>query len=222
MILGATNPGIVGQLVIIPLRDHRIALVQLLQIRIEAIRRVAQPIVSKRNHLVRRFDHATCEGLANRGVSADRIFVKIIADVHDEIEIVALAGMRICVEPTERQIGAGKQANAEFVDRSCRQGARTTDDTTSAIRRDEAIVVPTSRCETFDYDLGGVIAIRSGDDFSAGDEFLEHRVARDFRTQLDIGIAHEARPQQHGVCRRLTTGDTMREATTQEHTGDTR
>ncbi len=109
MILCAALPRIVGIFMVVGLGEHREGLVDALQIGVGAITRIAQAIVGEHDRLVPWLDHASGQCLAERGISADRIFVEIVADMDDEVDILALRGVRIGVEISEGQVGAGKQ-----------------------------------------------------------------------------------------------------------------
>src|SRR3546814_4255934 len=54
MIFGAALPDVVGELMVVPLRDHRKQRVEALEVGVGAIGGVAQPIVGEAHHLARR------------------------------------------------------------------------------------------------------------------------------------------------------------------------
>ncbi len=129
VIFGAAFPDVVRELMIVPLRDHREQLVQPLQIGIAAIGGIAQAVIGERDNLLRRLDIAAGQRVLQRRIVADLIFVQIIADVRDEVDVVPRRGMGIGVEPAERQVRAGEKRDREGAGRASgqRAGAPVTD-----------------------------------------------------------------------------------------------
>src|SRR3546814_16688234 len=78
MIFGAALPDVVGELMVVPLRDHRKQRVEALEVGVGAIGGVAQPIVGEANHLVRRLDVASGVRILERRIVADLILLKIV------------------------------------------------------------------------------------------------------------------------------------------------
>jgi len=212
VVLGAADPGVVGDLVVIPLHDGRVGLVQSLQVRVEAVGGMPQTVVGDRYGLLAGLDQPTRQRQSRVRVRADRVFVEVVADVHDQVEIAASARVRIGVEPAEGQVGAGKEADAEAGDFAHRQGARAPHRAHGAIRCDEPVEVPAARLEPRDGGPGRVVAIRQGAGVSARHDAPEQRVGGDLDAQQRVRFRRIARPQQHRARTGFTAGHAVGEA----------
>ena len=195
---------------------------QALQVGVEAVAGVAQPVVGERDDLVRGLQEAAGQDVPGVGVGADRVFVEIVADMHHEFEVAALAGVRVGVEPAEAEVRAGEEADAETADIPLGQSARAADRADRAIGGDEAIEEPAAGCEAFDDDARRVVALRIGEGVAAGDDAREHRIGRHLDPQPCAGVRCVSRPEQHAARAGLTARDAVREAAGMEDGGDTR
>ena len=222
MVLCTADPGVVGELVVIPACDHRVRLVQALQVGVEAVAGVAQPVVGERNDLVRGLQQASGQDISGVGVGADRVFVEIVADMHHEFEVAALAGVRVGVEPAEAEVRTGEEADAEAADIPLGQGARAADRADRAIGGDESVKEPAAGREAFDDDARRVVTLRIGKGVAASDDAREHRIGRHLDPQPCAGVRCVSRPEQHAACARLTARDAVGEAAGVEDGGDAR
>jgi len=98
---------------IVPHGDHRHLLMKLLQRRIAAIAGVAQAIVGECDRSVQ-WQHLAPRQRPVR-VGALGVFVDIVAEVDSEVDVPAACRIGISVEPTEADVGAGKDAEPELV-----------------------------------------------------------------------------------------------------------
>ena len=171
-----------------------------------------QPVVGDRHGLLAGLDQPTRQRQSRVRVRADRVFVEVVADVHDQVEIAASARVRIGVEPAEGQVGAGKEADAEAGDFAYRQGARAPHRAHGAIRCDEPVEVPAARLEPRDGGPGRVVAIRQGAGVSARHDAPEQRVGGDLDAQQRVRFRRIARPQQHRARTGFTAGHAVGEA----------
>ena len=222
MVLCTADPSVVGELVVVPAGDHRIGLVQALQVGIEAVAGVAQPIVGERYGLVRRVERARGMRLGRIRVDAGRVLVEIVTHMHHQVEVAALAGVRVGVEPAEAEVGAGEETDAEARHLALRERARAADRAHRAIGGDEAVEVPAPGREALHHDARGVVAVRVRVGFAAGDDTREHRVGRDLDAQARAGLRGVARPQQHAARPRLAARHAVREAAGVQDGGDAR
>ena len=213
VVLRAVHPGIVGELMIVPLRDHRHDLVQPLERGVGAIAGIAQAIVGEHDGLARRQIIAAGNRRAPRRILARRIFVDIVAQMHGEVDVVARGGVGIGVEPAEAEVGAGKDGEAETRDLAHRQGAGATRAAHRPVWRDEAIEIPAIGTEPVDGDLGGVIGLRARGDAAAAEDAGEVAAVGQFDGQSRLAArADIAGPQQDRGCAGLPAGDAMGEA----------
>jgi hypothetical protein len=113
VILRAAVPAVVGGLVVVPHHHHREALVEPLEIGVGPVGGVPQPIIGQAHHLGRRLDHPAGERSVRARIAAALIFVEIIAQVDHQVDVLARGGMGVGVEPAERQVGAGEDAERE-------------------------------------------------------------------------------------------------------------
>ena len=104
--------GIVGDLVIVPDRNHRIELVQTLEIGIGTIGGEPLAVPGQGHRLVHR-QQAIGQALLGAGIFAALVLIVIVAEVNREVEVPRLAGVAIGVEPAEAIVGAGKHRQLE-------------------------------------------------------------------------------------------------------------
>ena len=179
MILGAAAPGVIGELVIVPLRHDGIDLVHPLQIGVGAVAGVAQMVVTDGQQFACRVQHATRHDRLGVGVRALRVFVDVVADMHDDVEVAALTGVRVGIEPAKAEIRAGHEAEPESRSLAYGQGAGPTDLTRAAIWCDEAIEIPPPGGETRHDRACGEIAFRRGECLGSGYDSCEQGVGCD-------------------------------------------
>ena len=151
MVLCAMLPAVIGDFMIVPLRDHRPHLVQTLQIGIGTVALIAQAIVHERQDLIARPDRPARQSFCSGWVFANLIFVEIIAQMHDQVQIVARAGGGIGVEPAEGQVGTAEHAHTKFGGFSIGQRARASLRGGAAIRGNEAVIIPAAGLQPVDH-----------------------------------------------------------------------
>jgi hypothetical protein len=178
VVLGAVHPRVVRALVIVPYGDEGVLAMHRLQIGVFAIVCVAPSIVVEAHDLVRRI-------VRTRGaVRARRIFVNVVAEVQDGVEIEALSDAAVSVEIAVRVARARHHREAKAIHAAVRRGARAAH-RRRAIESDESIVVRGRRREPGNVDLDGVVAILVGPEFAALYDVGKRDVSRDLPFHVD-------------------------------------
>ncbi len=121
---------------------------------------MAQAVIGQADDLARRIELPRGQGLFGGRIGPAAILVEVIAGMDDQVEFVRRSGMGIGVEITEADIRAGEHRHPPARGRSLRQGARAPDRGRTAVRRDEAIIIPPIGREPCDHGLGAPIALR--------------------------------------------------------------
>jgi hypothetical protein len=83
--------------------------------------------------------------------------------------------MGIGVEPAERHVRAGEQADAEALHLTHRQRAGAADFAHRAVGRDEAIEVPLARLQPGDHHFRAIVTRGAGDHLAAAGDLAEVR-----------------------------------------------
>ncbi len=140
--------------------------------------------------------------------------VDVIAEMDDEIEIVARRDVAEAAPVTRPVTGTGQHREADFIDVRGRRGARAADDRTVP-ERAEAVVVSGRRLQAGDVDFHRPVAIRvrclpaAPDDVPEFDVRGDDPAHRNFRgARRDFG---DARPDDHAVGHRIAAGHAVRE-----------
>src|SRR3546814_5830569 len=81
------------------------------------------------------------------------IFIKIVADMRDEVDVIPRRGVGIGVEPAERQVRTGKERDGEGARRSSGKRAGAAGDRCRPVGGDEAVEIPAAGLEPVDGDL---------------------------------------------------------------------
>jgi hypothetical protein len=193
--------------------------VQPLQVRIGTIARVTQPVIGERDDLGLGEDQTAGNGLLQRGISAARVFVDVIAEVDHQVDVLSRGGMAIGVEVAERQVRAAEHAELELAHGPVGQRARAASRRGLPGRVEEAVEVPAARGEPAGDRLDAPVAFGRGFGFAGRDDCAELRVARHLPAQAGAcaGFGEVARPQHDPVRARLAAGHIVGEATQGEN-----
>lgn len=152
VVLGAIAPGIVRRLVVVPAHDPGRCGVQRLQVGIGLVLGVASDVVRMGDDLVPRIrDPVQRLGIAGR-VFAHRVFVDVVAEVENEVELVILGRLAIGVEMAGREVGAGKDPDPEGGDVALGQRARDADGRVRVVQP-KAVEIALPRLEPGSEDL---------------------------------------------------------------------
>ena len=165
-----------------------------LQVRILAIGRIAQTIICQMDHLRQRIELPPGYRLFFGRVGPGRIFVEIVASMHDEIKLTILGCMGISVEIAKGQIGTADDADGEFRGWPLRQGPGAADDGFRSIGSNETIKIPAVRVEILHRDLGDMIAIGQCHHFTHQFGIGEIGACGYFCGKLAITAPDETRP----------------------------
>ena len=104
MVLCATAPGVVGDLVVVPDRDPRVLPVPLLQVRVGSVLGVAGAVIVEGDDLaIGLRDPPETRAVTVANV---RVLVDIVAEVQDGIEVGAVGNAAIRIEVAGRKVGA--------------------------------------------------------------------------------------------------------------------
>ena len=120
VVAGATAPGIIGRLVIIPDADHRVLALQGLHVRVTAILGVALAIVLQGFELVVR--HMRAPDFASAAVLVDEV-----AEVKHRVQVLAGSHVPIGREVAGGIVRTGGEGKTQMLDGAHRQGARASD-----------------------------------------------------------------------------------------------
>ena len=188
MVLSATVPIIVGDLVVIPGHNPRLCAVSFLQVRIGTVRGVAQAVVSERNNLVSRLV-VTNRALA--GVATGLVLVDVVTDTHNDVDAVIFRHVAVSGEEATFPVSAGSQRDAQVIWRGVhrRRSASLTDRGNLArvitSGDGKAVEVVGISGETLDINLDGVVSIRVGVQSTRGNDVAEALIRSDFPLQCN-------------------------------------
>ena len=198
--LGPFPPGVVGEVVIVPDGDHRVAEVQRLQVGVGAQLGEPSPVVVLRHRGVRRVVVA--------GAVVAVVLVEVVAEVQDEVDL-SLGQRPVHAEGRDRVVGAGNRPDAERVHRSGGERAGPADRRVLAAGR-EAVPVGRRRRQPADLDHDGVIPVRRRGGRPGGDDLGQVGVGGDQPVGVGL-VGAEPGPQQDARRRRLEGGDRVGE-----------
>jgi len=210
VILGAPFPGVVGAFVIVPHHHHRRRGVKALKIGIRAIGGMAESIVGEGDRLRRRVEDSAGHGFARRRVFAAFIFVEIVAEMDEQIEVAAAGGMGVGVEMAEGEVGAGKDAEGEARGLAFGQGAGAARRRDGASAVAEAVMIGPAGLQAGGDRLHAMIVPGLGGDVAFGDDPSEIGGGRNL--PVDPAAAAIAGPQHHRALARLAARDPVGEA----------
>ncbi len=158
MVLGPTPPGVVGDLVVVPHSDHRMAGVHGLKVTVEPVAPVSGPVVGQRGALVCGVGvpggYRAGQAFAQRTVGT--VLVDVVAEVEHGINVL-LCKMAIGREESPVVVGAGHHAQAHrrvCIDRRGRSGSA---DRGTGTEGAESVPVPLAGFEPRHVDVHGVV-----------------------------------------------------------------
>ena len=128
VVLSTVPPGVVGHFVVIPDRDERHLAVQLPQMIIAPVNRVAMAVILQSDELtVIRRGERTAHGFCLRGAIAIRVavvLIEIIPQMQHGIQVIQARDFPIHVEVAGGVIGAGHHGEPHLAHRAFRKGLR--------------------------------------------------------------------------------------------------
>src|SRR5262245_9158442 len=201
VVFGAVEPGIVGDLVVVPYDDPGMQPVRSLQLGVGAVLRIARTVIVQcHNFFVRRGNTADARAIAEGAVA---IFVDVIADVDNCVEILLAGDVTVGSEEAGGPIGAGCKGKANTVG-VVWQRARAADRGRFA-ERDKLIVVGLARYQAVRLELDSEIALRAGELDVAGDDATHIRVGRDMAFDGDdtVVLGRDPCPENNAMVVRI-------------------
>ena len=210
MVLGAVLPGVVGDFMVVPHRNHRHGCMQGLQIRVRLVLGMALAVVGQHQQFIGRVGHPSQRGGIGRGIAIRGVLVDVIAQVNGGVQVGALGGFGIDVEVAGRVVRAGKHRQLDLACTACGQGLRLAD---RRLLIDDAEAIEISGCgaELVDIDLDRIV-----DRCAGGREPETHDVAERFvRCNLPAnidrpgGIGCDSSPEHHPVRQRVAARHAM-------------
>ena len=224
VVLSATVPIIVGDLVVIPGHNPRLCAVSFLQVRIGAVGGVAQAVVSERNNLVSRLV-VTNRALA--GVATGLVLVDVVTDTHNDVDAVIFRHIAVSGEEATFPVSAGGQRDAQVIWRGVHRRRSASLANRGNLARvitsgdGKAVEVVGISGETLDIDLDGVVSIRVGVQGTRGNDVAEALIRSDFPLQCNraalvctCGVARvrcHTSPDKNGVRQWIARGHTVLE-----------
>ena len=192
MIRGAPVPSVVRQFVIIPSANKWMGGVQGLQIAIRLVLCMPAAVVAQRHDLL----HGVVGAPNQRSwtVGARFVFVNVIPDVQDEIEVVAEREIAICGKISPFKIRARGEAEAQRTDgrarlRSGAESPRRGD----SIFEKETVIVKSCRTQSADIHLESVILFRPCFTFTTREQTTKPRIQRNLPGHRHFLAAARAR-----------------------------
>ena len=191
VVLRTGVPRVVGDLVVVEDRDPRVPGVGGLQIGVSLVQGVPQPVSAQVGRLGGR--HAIAHaGQAGRSVAvrAVAVLVDVVADVQDQVEVLASSDAAVGTEVATGVVAAGDQRQPQGMDDALlvRRGLGAAGGTELSERL-EAVPVSGVGPEVVDVHLDGVVAPGIGPHAPASDDVPKARVRGD-------DPPHQQRPSQ--------------------------
>ena len=197
---------------IVPDGDERVLLVDGLEVGVRAVLRIAGAVVGEDQGFVGGLDVAAEAGVATEAVAP--VFIDVVAEVEDGSEVFAFGDARVGVEVALGVVGARHDAEAQVIDPTFREGARSADGG-FLIEGVEAVVVGAAGGERGHVDLDRVVAFRPRHGGAAGRNEAHVRIGGDFEVHGDCpGRARgrsDAGPQDDAVVERVAAGNAVEE-----------
>mmetsp|Transcript_10044 Transcript_10044/g.40916 ORF Transcript_10044/g.40916 Transcript_10044/m.40916 type:complete len:571 (+) Transcript_10044:803-2515(+) len=207
VVLGAALPAVVGGFVVVPDRDQRMLAVHGLGVGVALVLGVALAVVGQRDDLVGRL------GRAHIAVLAGAVFVDVVAQVHDQVEVGPRRDAPVGIEIAVGVVGAAddREAQAGHIRGRQRLGAA---DRAGRTLGAELVVVGRAGLQAGGVDLDRVVAAGVGLGAAALHDLGERRVGGDH-----IGHGHgrlggcrrHTRPQDDAVGERVAAGHAVLE-----------
>ena len=208
VVLGAAGPGVVGHLVVVPGDHPRHQGVQGLEVGVGLVLGVPDPVVGQGEDLVRGLGRA--DRVAPVGELAGAVLVDVVAEVHDETDVVALGQVPVRAEVAGLPVAARDHPEPQVVhDGVAGRRSHGPADRGGGGAEAEPVPVAGGRAQPADVDLDGVVALRPGADRAAGDDRRERGIGGDLpgdadgragtRAGLGLGGGRDPGPQQDPV-----------------------
>ena len=213
MILSTCDPGIVGDLMVIPDADKGFGGTGKLQIRIGMVLLITTAVVVQRDGLCQWVRHPPF--IIFIGVFVGAVFIDVVAEVQHHIRF-ALCQFAVYVEHTRWIIGAGTGCDSGLTDLTDRQGfshAFGRNHTFTPGKPGELIVVSGVRRQASDIHFDRIVPGFAGVFCSRGNHLSQVRVCRHHPAHSHIGnwlfIRGHPGPDDHPVRQRIARRNSM-------------
>ena len=217
MVLRTTGPGVVGEFMIVPDGYRREQLMQPLQVGITPVGRIAAAVIFEAVDFAGRIEQSPRQLVLGFGIPPLRIFIDVIAEVEDQVDVIAGRRMGIGIEPASWQIGAGKHRDLVPVQFPDRQGFGPANVGARQVRGGKAVEIPASRIEIGDGDTGAPVVFDRRQRLAAFHHPAKLRILGNFPTEPGFVGADVARPQGDGTADRIKAADAVGKAPADRH-----
>ena len=202
----AARPGAVGKLVVVERGDHRQLLVQLLDVRVAPVLRIAPPVVGQGPALLERVERPAdvrARGLALR--RRVRRLVDVVPQMQQEVELLVLGDAGIGVEEAGVVLGARAEREANAL-ASIGQGLGPPD-RREARAAGESVVVGGARLQAAGVDVHRVVVVGMGDRRAPRDHVGQRLVTGDHPPDRHADlVSGDSCPQHDAIGERVAAG----------------
>ena len=219
VVLSTVPPGVVGYFVVIPDSDERHLAVQLPQMIIAPVNRVAMAVILQGDELtVIRRRERTAHGFCLRGAIAIRVavvLIEIIPQMQHGIQVIQARDFPIHVEVAGGVIGAGHHGKPHLAHRTLWKGLRHAG-RGGASGGAETVVIALAGHQTPNIHLECVIVLSRGARAAGMSHAPEVSVGRNFPGDVHVPpgivVRYGTSPEDHAILQGVATGNALREA----------